>query len=235
MRTLDGEQIKGYSDVYEGTPNPDIDLHLYLGEDILSFKEAVSQRLIDSNGWLGFTNIGKFGTYDDANNLYDIYKTINNKKSCDFIDMYPTRDLWSFTPKYNKYRHRIERNWDYCITYPSSSTTDVSFIRQTTNSLKITMFDETNLSANGTNGIIIYSISKHGLSVGNYVNLYSGNDVIIRNVEVSEIINDYTFVIYGGGLKISNKWKELSSDELKGKKFTSDGVEYTIYGNKNKH
>lgn len=235
MRTLDGEQIKGYSDVYEGTPNPDIDLHLYLGEDILSFKEAISQRLIDSNGWLGFTNIGKFGTYDDANKLYDIYKTINNKKSCDFIDMYPTRDLWSFTPKYNKYRHRIERNWDYCITYPSSSTTDVSFIRQTTNSLKITMFDETNLSANGTNGIIIYSISKHGLSVGNYVNLYSGNDVIIRNVEVSEIINDYTFVIYGGGLKISNKWKELSGDELKGKKFTSDGVEYTIYGNKNKY
>ena len=36
----------------------------------------------------------------------------------DFVDMYPGRDLYTFLPKYNKFRKRIEKNWNYCMTYP---------------------------------------------------------------------------------------------------------------------
>ena len=43
-----------------------------------------------------------------------------NRNACEFIDLYPDRTLFSFLPKYNKYRKRAEKNWDYCITYPKS-------------------------------------------------------------------------------------------------------------------
>lgn len=230
MRDINGKVVSGYSDAYVGTKDPDIALHIYLADDILSFKECVTNRLIDKNGWLGFKNIGKFGTYDSDNTQYDIYKVINSKKSCDFIDMYPSRDLWYFTPKYNKFRRRIEKNWNYCLTYPSSSTTDIGFIRQKTNSLKACMFDDILTNSIGTSGLKIYSVSKHGINKGDIVNIYSGDDIIIRNAEVVDVENDYIFSVYDNGIELSKKWKELSTDELKLKSFTYNDVEYKIYG-----
>lgn len=235
MRDVNGNVISGYSDAYVGTRVPDIALHLYLADDILSFKECVSSRLNDKNGWFGFTNIGKFGTYTDKNSLYDIYKVINNRKSCDFIDMYPTRDLWYFTPKYNQYRKRIEKNWNYCLTYPSSSTTNIEFIRKETNSLKACMFDDILSNSIGTSGLKIYSVSKHGINKGDNVNIYSGDDVIIRNAEVVDVENDYIFSVYDNGIELSKKWKEISIDELKLKSFTYDNVEYKIFGSDYKY
>lgn len=235
MRDINGKGISGYSDAYVGTKTPDIALHLYLADDILSFKECVSNRLIDKNGWLGFTNIGKFGTYNNDNSLYDIYKVINSRKSCDFIDMYPTRDLWYFTPKYNKFRKRLEKNWNYCLTYPASSTTEVDFIREKTNSLKACMFDDILTNSIGNSGLKIYSVSKHGLSKGNIVNIYSGDDIIIRNAEVVDVENDYIFSVYDNGIELSKKWKELNTDELKLKSFTYDGIAYQIYGRNYKY
>ena len=235
MRDINGKGVGGYSDAYVGTKTPDIALHLYLADDILSFKDCVSNRLIDKNGWFGFTNIGKFGTYDKDNSLYDIYKVINNKKSCDFIDMYPTRDLWYFTPKYNKYRKRIEKNWNYCLTYPSSSTTDIDFIRKKTNSLKACMFDDILQNSIGTSGLKIYSVSKHGIEKGDIVNIYSGDDILIRNAEVVDVEDDYIFSIYDNGIELSKKWKELTIDELKLNSFTYDNTEYKIYGNSYKY
>lgn len=234
MRDINGKNVSGYSDAYSGTPSPDIKLHLYLGEEISSFKDTVSNKLIDSNGWLGFTNIGKFGTYENQNSTLDIYKVINSRKPCDFIDMYPTRDLWFFTPKYNKHRKRIEKNWNYCLTYPSSSTTKIDFIRDSTNSLKICMFDDTIENSIGTSGLKIFSVSKHGLSKNDMVNIYKNDDIIIRNAEVFDIIDDYTFIIYDNNIEISKKWKELTTDEIRKKRFTFDNIEYEILGEKNK-
>lgn len=230
MRDINGKNVSGYSDAYVGTKYPDIKLHLYLADDILSFNDCVSTKLIDKNGWLGFTNIGKFGTYQTDNTLYDIYKVINNKKSCDFIDMYPTRDLWYFTPKYNQFRKRIEKNWNYCLTYPASSTTKIDFIRETTNSLKICMFDDILQNSVGTSGLKLYSVCKHGLSKGDIVNIYNGDDIIIRNAEIVDIENDYIFSIYDNGIELSKNWKELSTDELRLKSFSYNNTEYTIYG-----
>lgn len=230
MRSVDGESISGYSDIYEGTATPDIKLHLYLSDDILSFKDCVASRLIDKNGWLGFINIGKFGTYNNDNSMYDIYNVINSKKSCDFIDMYPSRDLWYFTPKYNQHRQRLEKNWHYCLTYPSSQTTDVDFIRAKTNSLKITMFDDDFINSNGTSGMRIYSICKHGLSEGDVINLYNGDTVLLRNAIVSTIDNEYIFSIYTNGYKLSNNSIILSVDELRNGKFTNNSINYILHG-----
>ena len=40
-----------------------------------------------------------------------------------FIDLYPDRSLFSFIPKENKSRNRLENNWDYCLTYPFENYT----------------------------------------------------------------------------------------------------------------
>ena len=99
-----------------------------------------------------FTNVGKMKVYNDEstdprNMDYDWFKVINNRKPCDFIDMYPTRDLFYFDPKYNPYRQRLEKNWHYFLSYPSSSITEgISFIKTHENgstSLKVMLFDDT--------------------------------------------------------------------------------------------
>lgn len=220
MRSIDGTNISGYKDYIEEdrkstNGKPSIKkLHLYLKEEVLSFEECVENRLIEENGWYGFINIGKFPTIDDNNEQLDIYKVINNRKPCDFIDMYPSRDLWYFTPKYNKHRKRIEKNWDYCLTYPSSSTTDIDFIRSGTNSLKVCMFDDTLSNSIGTSGLKLYSVSKHGLSKGDIINVYDGDDIVIRNTSVVDIEDDYTFSVYDQGVDISNLWYQLSNNDL---------------------
>lgn len=236
MRSIDGKNISGYKDYTEEdrkskNGKPSIKkLHLYLKEEVLSFEECVENRLIEENGWYGFINIGKFPTIDDNNEQLDIYKVINNRKPCDFIDMYPSRDLWYFTPKYNKYRKRIEKNWDYCLTYPSSSTTDIDFIRSGTNSLKVCMFDDMLSNSIGTSGLKLYSVSKHGLSKGDIINVYDGDNVIIRNTSVVDIEDDYTFSVYDQGVDISNLWYQLSNDDLMSSGVTIADDNYTSSG-----
>lgn len=237
MRSIDGKNISGYKDYIEEdrkskNGKPSIKkLHLYLKEEVLSFEESVEKRLIEENGWYGFINIGKFPTIDNnTNEQFDIYKVINNRKPCDFIDMYPSRDLWYFTPKYNKHRKRIEKNWDYCLTYPSSSTTDIDFIRSGTNSLKVCMFDDTLSNSIGTSGLKLYSVSKHGLSKGDIINVYDGDNIIIRNTSVVDIEDDYTFSVYDQGVDVSNLWYQLSNDDLMSSGVTIADDNYTSSG-----
>lgn len=234
MRTYEGKQIKGYSDNETCKINgqPDLNMHIYLNEEILSYKEAVSNKLIEENGWFGFTNVGKIKVYgkDDE---YDWFKCINNRKPCDFIDLYPERDLFYFEPKYNSHKRRIEKNWNYCITYPSSSTTKgIPFIKELSNGttgLKLMYFDDTIKGMNGTDEIKMFSISKHGLNKGNLVNIYSSvNDtdtLIYKNAKVTKIEDDYTFYIYSDGFTFSKKW--INIDDLEGKD-TIDGKNFEV-------
>lgn len=226
-RNADGTQVKTYADKFGKTADkPNIKAHLYNIEEISSFKDTVNEKLVDEFGWMGFHNVEKFPVYDGKES-YDFSRTINNRKACDFIDMYPSRDLFSFVPKYNPYRRRVEKNWNYCITYPSSSTTKVSFIREGTNSLKAFVFDDVSKSENGTNGIDIISYSKHGLNVGDYVNIYKGDEVAIESARVSRVENDYTFTINSVST-LSDMWLSFETpfDEVKVSGDTDD-IEYT--------
>ena len=251
MRTYEGEQVKGYSDIDTASERPDIDLHLYLSEEIMSFKETVTEKLTEKNGWFGFTNVGKLKVYDDINDRnYDWFKVINYRKPCDFIDMYPNRELFFFDPLYNSYRQRVEKNWLYCITYPSSSTTDISFIKKYQNGstgLKVMLFDDTIKHKNGVDAIKIYSVSKHGLAKDNNINLYKSvinedgeiEDIcVLKNIKVIDVVDDYTFYVFRNGVKLSNKWLEIPEGSVesvdgfnisKNKKYvTKDGKKYFI-------
>lgn len=93
--------------------------HVYQYDTIYSFEESINENLIEENGWFGFIN----QTAIEIPNYEDIClnKPINNKKACEMVDMYPDRTLFSFIPKVNEYRKRIEPNWDYCLTYPAEN------------------------------------------------------------------------------------------------------------------
>ena len=161
-----------------------IALHLYAYDDIDIFKESRRKQLIKKyNGWLGFENKSKIKSYADfsGNTELEIERPIMYMSGGDFVDMYPGRDLYTFLPRYNKFRNRIEKNWNYCITYPSSSYTpsdsaspfsDIIESANGLNSLKTAYFNENTKADNGTTQLVMYSVAKHGLSKGDYVNIY---------------------------------------------------------------
>lgn len=220
----------------------DVTMHVYRYDDILSFADSVKNRLIQRyDGWVGFYNRSKIKSYDDFKNdvVMDIERPIMYKNGGDFIEMYPDRSLYSFVPKFNKYRQRVEKNWEYCITYPSSSTTDgfEVIISKSNGGLRAIYFDENTKGDNGGSQLVIYGISKHGLSVGDFVNVYKtlsdGTDVkVVDSSEVSDIVDDYIFVLKGNSTSISSSWHDVTSDELSDGKMVVDGNTYTLASNK---
>lgn len=226
--------------------------YLYEYNESMYFKEAIQKRLVEdkNTGWYGFYNrvtpttfllTRDFESVDSLNGYtykkslkkIDIDKVINNKEANEFIDMYPDRSLYSFVPKINNFKKRIEKNWNYCLTYPSSSTTsNFEFLNEDLDSLKAVYFDDTTVSDNGINVINIYSMAQHGLKVGDYVNVYKTyngyddneekttiNELILENSEVLSVIDKYTFQIYRKE-PLTTNWVYYDTDSIVGNKFT---------------
>jgi len=202
-------------------------LHTYLYDDILTFENSIKERLVSTyNGWLGFYNKSKIKSYENFNESDGLYieRPIMYLNGGDFVDMYPGRDLYSFVPKFNHFRQRIEKNWNYCITYPSSSTTEgFDDIFEFDKSLKAIYYDETRRNDNGTQMLVIYSKAKHGLSQGDYVNIYRLsadtedhpiNVKILDNAEVENVVDDFIFTVYTQDVTISRNWVQLEGNEV---------------------
>lgn len=180
MREYDGS---GVMDINDYTNESIGYIHLFTAEEVLEPAEAVATYQTEQDGWYGFKNISNLRAFDEEHQCLDIHSPMAHRSANDFIDLTPERDLFDFYPKWNPYRSREEKNWNYCLTYPYSSTTEVSFIRSSTSSLVIASFDEI-----GNNGYTyITTVCKHGLKEGDYINLYSGDDVIIANARVFSI------------------------------------------------
>ena len=222
-----------------------VGMHLYEYDDIYTFNKCIENRLEDTfNGWLGFYNRPKIKSYEifsidhtkdssEEEKELEIERPIMYMNGGDFVDMYPDRTLYSFVPKYNHYRNRMEKNWNYCLTYPSSSVTegfgDIIETNDDVNSLKAIYFNENTRSDNGTKQLVIYSISKHGLAVGDFVNIYTTYNVtetvddkqitttvtkkIIDNAEVKDIADEYIFTVFNSDVQISNAWIDVIEDK----------------------
>lgn len=102
----------------------DSNTHLYYKDTLKTYIESVRDNLIEKDGWFGFINPTgldivncRLGSEKNPTNIV-INKVINNRKACEFIDLYPDRTLFSFIPNKNKTLNREEYNWNYCITYP---------------------------------------------------------------------------------------------------------------------
>ena len=222
----------------------DVEAHIYRYDDILQFDESISNRLIKKyDGWVGFYNRSKIKSYSNFENgdIMDIERPIMYKNGGDFIEMYPDRSLYSFVPKFNKYRNRIEKNWEYCITYPSSSTTEgfESIINGDLKSLKAIYFDENSQGDNGGSQLVIYGITKHGLKVGDFVNIYNTyiedgktvNEVVAYLAEVTNVVDDYIFILQGISSTISDTWCYLS--DMNKKENDNETLYYNDVGYKN--
>lgn len=187
-------------------------LHLYQRYEVYSFEKAINEKLIEDNGWIGFKNVSKMPWYGTTS--LNISKPINSIAAGNMIDMYPSRDLFSFIPKYNSYRNRIEKNWDYAITYPSSSTTkDIDFINEDLDSLKILYFDEYVKDDDGRELITIYSISQHGLQEGDYVNIYNESELVYNAALVTNVENKYIFQVLRSNHILSDYWYEIKDTD----------------------
>lgn len=250
MRTANGTQVVDTVYFPTGTlQKSNINMHLYTADDVLRFEECVDEKLIRSHdGWYGFYNTSKLLSFNTASWANHQSKPIPlwvniplyNEGAGNFVDMYPTRDLFLFPPKYNEHRNRVEENWKVCVTYPFSSITsgsgisysDKGFINDDVNSLHAVYYNENTVGDNGLKQLVVYSISKHGLNVGNTVNLYmtstDGNTTqVASNLEVVNIIDDFIFVLYNGDNKISEDWVDLDvNPKQRPSTFKYDGKTY---------
>ena len=247
MREANGNKVveKVYFPVSSGIEGgvKFVGLHTYLYDDLLTFNESIKQRLIEKhNGWLGFLNKSKIKSYvkfneDDPQDM-KMERPIMYMSGGDYVDMYPGRDLYSFVPKFNEYRNRMERNWNYCLTYPSSSTTEGfdDIIEVSNDSMKTIYFDENTRADSGAMQLVMYSKARHGLKPGDRVNIYKNytnpsgetiNEKVIDNAEVDEIVDPFIFTTFTQGSQISKEWVQLESEDLISG-FTVNGIDYSI-------
>ena len=168
----------------------DTNMHIYRYDNINTIYDAFSEKVQIKDGWYGFVNQMNMmipNYKDKEGNTYSINRIMNNNKPCEFIDFYPDRSLYSFVPKINRYRQRVEHNWDYCITYPFKNDSDkLNEIVGLPDSL-----DETNgkcairiLSSEiyGNNYVRFKTMMRHALSEGDYVTVYYKKDNDVKKV-----------------------------------------------------
>lgn len=218
--------------------------HLYDKKDIMSFTESLKKNINEINGWFGFYNKTNLNVINNDENNQSFNKVICGQDDNKFIQFCPSSDLFSIIPKYNSYKQREELNWKYYLVYPSENIYDgFSFIDKDLKSLKILYYDDEYKTINGVNGMKIYSICKHGLNVGDLINVYThteGNtSKVLSNATVTEIINDFEFSI-NGVHKISDKYIDMKDslkegydmNEVSSNVYTKDGKVFYAINNK---
>lgn len=178
--------------------NLNLKMHIYEHSNLLSFIDGSSSEanLVVENGWYGFVNASSFANEEvkmnaDGRVIGDthIFKhTLNNSGNCDFIDMFPGRDRYSFVPLYNKFKKRYEKNWDVFLTYPWKNFYNHNLVKNVTLVDSQTLADGktyalstmrvlwTNVSTNRRT-MLFRMFCKHGVTVNDKVAIYlSKND-----------------------------------------------------------
>lgn len=191
--------------IEKGAATYNTNSHMYRTDNIMGFLECYKNKLAEKDGWFGFYNT----TWLNSKNYKEksINRVINNMSPCSFIDMYPNRTLYSFVPKYNQYRGRVEENWDYLLTYPYKNDYDklkeinknllekYTITSVTNDNLLSSIFIGNNITEGYTNSgtkIINFTpMFKHNLHVGRYINLYCYNKsektVYTENVQIVSV------------------------------------------------
>lgn len=222
MRLSDGSVVKSH--IPFDISKDKINTHLYLREDIDSFESSFINNISEDNGWVGFLNKTKMET----NRNKRVNKVINNKKSFEFIDFCPSRDMFSFTPIYNENKHRYEYNWDVLLTYPFSSTTNelISFTHKqniggNTEKTGIKTYTAKIVSNGNKNLLEITTVSNHNMVKDDTFSLYYKNsgatytkiEKILRVYNVGDINGN------GKNYKLLIDTNQLSDSKL----LTTDG------------
>lgn len=190
LRRYDAEQIYYNKRASITDINTKQKKHLYDANDILSMQngDAINNNLMEENGWFGFVNKSSVIAKKNENKKWvdeGFNKVINNRDSCEFIDMYPDRTLFSFNPKYNPHRHRPEYNWDLFLTYPYENDYNNTLI---SGGLLIKSI-ELAFNSVGRRIVSFSTYTKHNLSIGTAFNLYIANKYKNNEVKVIKVEN----------------------------------------------
>lgn len=150
-------------------------IHNYQTDNLYTFIESINNNMSEDNGWFGFVN-PSYIDIGDNNLLFN--KCMNNNKSCEFIDMYPDRSLFSFIPKINEYRNnRVEKNWEYCLTYPYKNNFDNELIYENgINGIKVTNNNIKLININERSYLVIKSPLTHNLKYNSNIQIYVKDD-----------------------------------------------------------
>ena len=167
-----GDFVKMDLNVKYDANGQETEMHLYQYDTIMPMNVAFLDNCIEKDGWWGFINPGTIEIGNNSGNTISINRMMANNKPCEFIDLYPDRSLFSFVPKFNKYRKRIEKNWDYCITYPYKA--DYDMINTVCGGELSAIKANIKLTINTSNQQIVECSSyfNHNLLPGNYVSFY---------------------------------------------------------------
>lgn len=172
LRDANGHVIKENIGIKYDSQNDEIERHIYNTDSLDTLKVAFYDKCQEKDGWWGFTNPGMINIETSSSNTITINNMLSNNKSCEFIDFYPDRSLFSFTPKYNTFRKRIEKNWEYCITYPYAKDYDLvdKVCGGKESAIKAMFKVVTNQS--GVKLLQCTSLFKHNLKSGDQINVY---------------------------------------------------------------
>lgn len=156
----------------DGASGNTIERHLHDTSSLDTLKNAFYSRCNETEGWWGFTNPSTINIPNSDNEDVSINEMLSNNKPCEFIDFYPDRTLFSFIPKYNKTRRRVENNWDYCLTYPAEK--DYGIINEICGGKngEIRVKFKTVTNSNGVKLLQCSSLFKHNFKNGSYINFY---------------------------------------------------------------
>ena len=151
-------------------------------DEDLNYNDSVKLNLKEINGW--------FGYFDPD---------IKKKSFCNFFDMEPTRNRFSFTPDIN---NNDKKNWELTITYPYSSDTKHFIVN---NGLFI--FDNISVLVSNRNMIALGTPVLHNLKVGDIIRL-SGTSLdneytVVRLGLDDGTLQGYYFVIDTAGIPIT--------------------------------
>ena len=168
-------------------------VRMYQLDTIKSMNTAFYDGLRLVDGWYGFYNSGyieipngKLGKENEEKEDIFINHIINNKPSCGFIDLYPDRSLYSFIPKPNRFRKRLERNWDCTIVYPFENDYD-TFNMLNDNKVNAVKIINAKVIYNNVGDQLIqfHSLLRHTLIAGSEVRLFYRGDEEDADMQIS--------------------------------------------------
>jgi hypothetical protein len=151
-------------------------------EEDLTYAKSIKYFLKEKDGW--------FGYYDPD---------VTKKALCNFIDMEPKRERFSFLPDYSPYKNTNNltsiKNWEITITYPSSIYSAHTMVQ---NGLLIIDTENLTISERNMTGFAVPC--KHNLSIGDIVEIsnttgYDGQYTVYSTGLSNGDLKDYYFVI----------------------------------------
>lgn len=150
-------------------------IRMYQLDNMRSMNTAFYDEFRELNGWYGFYNTGYINIPNGKLNGTDISlnRILNNEVPCGFVDLYPDRSLYSFIPKVNRYKKRLERNWDCTIVYPYKSDYE-TFGKINKNLANAVRVINTQIVYNnvGDELIEMHSLLRHTLNPGDEIRLF---------------------------------------------------------------